>query len=193
MNTKEGCQVGCLGLSSYNGNEGPLLLQNPEVDIAKELTELSTQERNQIYEDVHGVDRPIEETPELIEKCLAQMQIEIDKLNNSSNNNTTLAETMETYNLALQKDKKYVEDPAFRLVFLRCDRFQPQHAAKRYVKYYHRVKYLFGEDALCRALTFEGDLGKEEQAELREGHVQFLSQRDSAGRMVHFLDPIKLM
>ena len=73
-----------------------------------------------------------------------------------------------------------------RLAFLRCDRFDCKEAAERYIKYYDLIQHLFGENVLGRDILLS-DLGRREMNALKEGHIQFLPQRDAAGRAIQFL------
>eukprot|EP00525_Craspedostauros_australis_P006549 CAMPEP_0198130334 /NCGR_PEP_ID=MMETSP1442-20131203/53700_1 /TAXON_ID= /ORGANISM="Craspedostauros australis, Strain CCMP3328" /LENGTH=206 /DNA_ID=CAMNT_0043790921 /DNA_START=557 /DNA_END=1173 /DNA_ORIENTATION=- len=44
---------------------------------AREMTELSLKERSDVYEDIHGVRQPVEETEALRQKRLQQLEIEL--------------------------------------------------------------------------------------------------------------------
>ena len=168
-------------------------LKNPDIDLAAEFNQLSIEERNQVYEDIHGSSKPVPETPQLLQESLSAMQVELDKkLQKLKVGNTNDKNRASAYEIALQKGKAHVEDPKLRLCFLRSERFDANLAADRFLNYFHAVKDIYGEQVLGRQIRMS-DLGTKELAELKEGHVQFLAQRDSAGRAIQFLDPIPLM
>jgi hypothetical protein len=199
---KSSCDAGgCLGFSTGerrdDGSQHHDSQQNnnPNVDLVEQWNQLSIEERTQVYEDLHGVASPIVETPERLQHSLAEMQIQLDKQRSKGAGRRLVGRsTSGSYELALRttKGRSYAENPKFRLVFLRCERFDAEKAATRYLSYFDLVHYLFGEELLCRDVTMD-DLGPKEIKELRKGHIQFLSQRDSAGRAVQFLNPIGLM
>jgi hypothetical protein len=199
-----GCDAGgCFGLYAggrrNDGNQPPApaapdVVQNPDVNLVEEWNQLSIEERNQVYEDVHGVVKDIPETPELLESSLAELQVELDKRSRARRltGSSSSGGGGSSYDLALAKGRSFVENPTFRLAFLRCERFDIENAAQRYLNYFDLVQYLFGDELLGREVTMD-DLGPKETKELRNGHIQFLLQRDSAGRAIQFLDPIALM
>ncbi len=90
----------------------------------------------------------------------------------------------DAYNVAVQDLHGYVEDPSFRLVFLRADSYNVKKAASRLVSYMGEKLKRFGLQALTRQLTI-GDLGGTSKSLLvKEGVVQILPTRDSSGRAV---------
>ena len=102
-----------------------------EVDafLAKEMTQLSVQERDQILHDVHGVADVIEETPEFVEDSLTQLDIGIANIPHKPE-----------YDRAMYLDADYVLDRKFRIMFLRSERFDASKAAARMVKYFREKK-----------------------------------------------------
>lgn len=165
-----------------NDHDSSRAPSNPDVNLVEELNQLSIQERNKVYEDIHGVSKPIEETPGLLQARFVAMQTELDKL-----------PTKTAYDLAWRQNRAFVEDPDFRLAFLRCEEFDAKKAAVRFSNYFELILELWpGGEVLGREITL-ADLGPEELSDLQHGHVQYLSQRDSAGRAVQFLDAVQLM
>ena len=143
-----------------------------EVDalLAKEMAQLSVCERDQILDDVHGVAGVIEETPEFVEDCLAQLETSIVNIPHKPE-----------YDLAMCLDAEYVLDRKFRIMFLRSERFDASKAAKRMIDHFHEKNRLFGTESLCRDIEWK-DLDQNDKKCLQSGLFQVLPVRDRAGR-----------
>jgi hypothetical protein len=88
------------------------------------------------------------------------------------------------YDQALQNSDGYVEDPKFRLIFLRADSFDACRAATRLVSFMEEKLHRFGPDALTRQLTMD-DLSRTSRSLLvKRGVMQILPARDSSGRAI---------
>mgnify|MGYP000621223050 CR=1 FL=1 len=88
-----------------------------EADDVEELLEnefnnLSLIEKDQILFDVHGIALITEEDPPAIAQYLQQMEEELGKIRKKP-----------AYEQAKYVNEAYVTGSAFRLIFLRCDRF----------------------------------------------------------------------
>ncbi len=145
--------------------------------MAKELNKLSFQERETIYEEIHGIDvrNTIEETLELLSKSFQQLDFELQKLRPERAawdrcqrlfGNTTYLNSEET-----------------RIMFLRCDLFDWKKAAIRLCDYAEVVFESFGDLALQRR-PYITDLNDLELRVLEAGGYQILPGRDRAGRRV---------
>ena len=148
-----------------------------EVDaqIAKELAALSTEERTQLYEGIHGVDPIIEETPEFVEGLLLELDEEINALLSLGGH--------ESYKMARTENPGYVEDPKFRLQFLRADYFDAKKAARRLLEFMYWKLKLFGRQCLSRRILLE-DLNDETRRVIQSGLHQILPCRDRGDRVV---------
>ena len=142
--------------------------------LANELNQLSLQEREQVYEELHGVDDIIKETDELINDRLAQLEREISLIPDSQK---------EAYLQGLEVNEEHVNSKKFRLMFLRADYFDPKKAAKRLVWFMAKKLQFFGRESLGRSLMLE-DLDRDTRTCLESGHIQLLPNRDRAGRVV---------
>ena len=81
--------------------------------LAKEFNKLSVQERSKTYEELHGVNDCIEETPAFVQNALRQLDEAIVRI------------TMKpAYEMAVRQNENYVMDVKFRLMFLRADVFR---------------------------------------------------------------------
>lgn len=155
-----------------------------EIDsmVAKEMASLSMQDREKVYSDVHGVSRTIEETPELLQTSLLELEVELD-----------LLEDYHAYDIARKMDSAFVKNEAFRLMFLRADLFDAKKTAKRIGLFFKHKLDLFGKDHLTKSIT-QDCLDEESMRALYLGNFRLLEERDSAGRalLVNFLQPTDL-
>ena len=120
--------------------------------LAKEFSQLSAHEQSKMYEELHGVNDRVEETPALIEDSLRQLDEEVSKIKQKS-----------AYELAEQQSKAYVTNPMFRIMFLRVDGFHPGKAATRLVGYFEGILQYFGESLLTKRIQYS-DLDRNDKA-----------------------------
>ena len=133
-------------------------------------------EREKVYFDIHGVNDVVDETAEegFVDRKLDDMAHALAKLKTPEK---------AAFDLARSTNSAYVDDPNFRLRFLRAERFDPKRAAIRYAKHYDLKLQLFGVEKLGRPIV-QDDLGEEALEALYSGKAQVLRQRDSAGRAI---------
>ena len=144
-----------------------------EVDalLAAELNAMTCDERAIVYEEVHGVEREIPETESFLDDCLLRMEGAIQALPNR-----------ELYERAARLDPTYM-DRAFRIMFLRCEYFDPEKAAQRMILFLQGKVRFFGDDALARPINL-GDFSEEDLAFLKSGIMQIIPSRDRSGRVI---------
>ena len=150
--------------------------ENVDKLLATELEQLCIQERENILEEIHGVQSlAVPENPELLNKALRLLRVEIEKIS-----------MKKAYDLAVSKGYDYVlYDVPFRLKFLRATLFDEKKAAYLLVRHLDLLVKYFDRAALQRPLSVDLDLaGPEESKCLRVGNVQVLPSRDRAGRRV---------
>lgn len=140
--------------------------------LAGALSKLSLQDLEKAYEDIHGVDEVVTETPELIAERLAELDTTIQMIRHK-----------EAYLEAEQISTDYIRSKKFRLMFLRAELFDVQKAAKRLVRFMEGKKRLFGTDCLARPI-YLSDLDENDLHSLSCGGIQMLPNRDRAGRAV---------
>lgn len=155
----------------------PLGVDETESVLAKTLNSMSLQERSQVLEDVHGVSKPIDETPAFLSKSLAALDEAI------------ALEKTPLYENALMQNRKYLEDNAFRLMFLRSVSFNVASAATRLMSFLKQKALYFGEEKLTKEITLE-DLSVDDMESLESGAIQVLPEKDTAGRGVLVVLPI---
>lgn len=149
---------------------------------AAELYELNPRDRENFNNELHGVstsemhsDPEDGWTEDQYSSYLDLLQTEI---------NTKIPdEDKQSYQRALELESSYIMESAFRLGFLRAERYDVQKAAIRYCKCLDFLAEFFGEYALTRPLLMS-DLTKRESKFLRDGFVQILPSRDRNGRRI---------
>ena len=141
--------------------------------VAQEMLKLSMEDREKVYYDVHGVSSPIQETPELIQNSLEQLDHELKQVEHD----------FPAYQKALSMDSAYVQNPKFRLMFLRADRMDPKLAAQRIGRHFQAKLELFRSELLVKDIT-QDDLDAEAIKSLYDGSSQSLPERDRAGRLI---------
>jgi hypothetical protein len=156
---------------SLSGNQG----QRPEsVDalIASEMNQLSMEERDKIFSDIHGVADIVKEAPGFINFQLLQLETELTKI-----------ETKTAYNLAKSLSADYVNDPKFRLLFLRASSFDVNAAATQMVRFFDEKLELFGAEKLTKDIEWS-DLDEDDIETVESGWFQVLPEKDQSGRII---------
>jgi hypothetical protein len=152
-----------------------------DADLAKEMNELSVQEREQVLDDIHGVAKAVEETTEFVATCLKKLDKAISRLPKTKRKALDRATFLKP---SLQKDVK------FKLMFLRADYYDARNAANRMARYFSNKLKLFGEEKLAGNITFD-DLTKQDMEFFIEGSMVELPNRDQTGRPIWFVDTSK--
>jgi hypothetical protein len=145
---------------------------------ATELNELSMAKREEALFDVHGIREGHEsqETPEFLNDRLAQMEKAL--------NHDIAPLDRQAYDMAMAQNAAYVQNPEFRLMFLRCDMFDPVRAAIRFARHFQAKLELFDSDLLCKDIA-QDDLDEDGALKcLYSGWTQELPIRDISGRLV---------
>jgi hypothetical protein len=140
--------------------------------LAKDLNELTIQERQVVLEEVHGVAEVLDETPAMIATSLAQLDIAIARIRKRS-----------AYDRALFLAPKHVRNEKFRLMFLRADYFNAYKAAHRMICYFEYKQELWGDEKLGKTITLQ-DLEEEDIESLRAGAMHTAKVKDSSGRTI---------
>ena len=139
--------------------------------LASEMTKLSVQDRSKALDDVHCVGDELDETSEMIEKSLAEFGEVLQRKNNS------------IYEMAANQNREYVENPVFRLKFLRAnlhDVDKSVHQMLDFLRY--KAKY-FGNEKVARDITLD-DLNAEDKKLMLSGLHHIQEGRDRRGRVV---------
>jgi hypothetical protein len=149
-------------------------LENHDVEalLAQELNQMSFKEREKLYEEIHGVESTVHETPEFVEQHLQSLAIEIQ-----------LIPIKPAYDEALRRFPDYIKGKKFLIMFLRTDHFDSKRAANRLVNFLENKRKLFGIETLGRPLQYR-DLDEDTRNAFQTGVYQWLPARDRTGRPV---------
>ena len=148
--------------------------------LAQKLTQLSMDDREQVFYDLHGISELREETPELLEEKLARLEEALQKIPSKS-----------AYDFAYQLEPEKLQDRDFRLKFLRATSFDAEAAAKRMTMHLDQKRALFGDDKILKDITWS-ELGSQEHEILELCWTTILPLRDRARRMVLASHPFRL-
>jgi hypothetical protein len=167
------------GGSENNISRPDGMMKEADSIIAKHMLELSHEDREKSYLDLHGVTNGIQETPSLIKQHAELLDVELSIMKGKN-----------AYNRAASMDLNYVQNPAFRLKFLRGERFNAVAAANKIVKFFEVKEELFGVSKLVKDIT-QNDLEEQDLECLYKGYIQWLPMKDLAGRRVYIMFPLQ--
>lgn len=145
--------------------------------LAREMNDLTVQDREQVYDEIHGVADIIDETPELVSRSLAEMREELLKIPKRRRR---------ALDRALFLKPSLSSDDKFHLIFLRAERFDPVKAAGKMYRHFNHKLELFGEEKLAKRITLD-DLGEGGMAHMRWGAVQTPVVNKNGGRGLFFM------
>mmetsp|Transcript_35772 Transcript_35772/g.86535 ORF Transcript_35772/g.86535 Transcript_35772/m.86535 type:complete len:489 (+) Transcript_35772:75-1541(+) len=185
----EGCGFGncarlpCSDSTSYWEGRTPEMTQeqrqthemkDTEDLLASELDKLSMKERSEAYDDVHCVGEELKETPGMIQKSLLEFDEAVRQERNAF------------YELALNQNRAFVEDPSFRLKFLRANMHNVGKSVRHMMKFLKYKAQYFGQDKLARDITL-ADLNEEDMELMLSGLFHIQEGRDRMGRVVFYM------
>jgi hypothetical protein len=154
---------------------------NPSVEIiSNDLRDLPKVARELVWTDMIGNDsnaddhfsRNRKESSETVQRGLEGLDRELKAL--FSFGDTALRR-------ARNQCPRYVDDPVFRVRFLRAERFHVKNAATRLLRHFEEKKSLFGENSLGRDVLLS-DLNDDDVAYLECSGHQVSSSLDRHGR-----------
>ena len=139
-----------------------------------DLNRLSIPERTRVFQDLAG-SAPLQ--VEIVSELVTALQ-EMDACLNK------IAEK-KAFILALKTKPKYVNDPAFRLMFLRGNEYDPQRAANQIVMHFEEKLLLFGPDKIAKDIQLS-DLSEDDYESLSSGGIQIANVKDKGGRAIMY-------
>jgi hypothetical protein len=142
--------------------------------LTQELNQMSLKERELAYEEVHSVDKVIDEPTEFVTQRLEALERAL-----------RMIPTKPAYDQAEQISKLYVTNKKLRLQFLRAEYFDARKAAHRLVSFMEGKLQFFGPEVLARSI-YLSDLHDDDFESLKSGFDQLLPSRDRAGRAILF-------
>ena len=172
-----------------------------DVDVvAKAMNQLSFEEREQAYNDIHGVCSPSEEDQEdpiMIEKSLegvrlqlrGYIQAEQHQQDSTRHYKQQLGVGFSTspptlaLRIAMGQDPNYVMDDSFLLMFLRAKEYDATLAAQTILHFLQHKMSLFGRDKLTDDITLD-DMNSDDVDTLLNGGFQYVPLQDQTGRHI---------
>ena len=157
--------------------------------LAETMNRLSIEERQRVYEDIHGVsDNPILDMEENEAKGGGPKFVlqSLQQLNDEITNNIPESKK-QAYLMACEQNYHYVM--SLRIMFLRSEVYNVSHAAIRMCAFFQFKLDLFGSDGdiLGRDILWS-DLNHTDIACLETGYMQILPGRDRSGRSLFFVN-----
>ena len=149
-------------------------MKQTEAFLAAELNKLSVQERAKAMDDIHCVGEELTETPEMIEQSLMEFEQLVQKVKTP------------VYEMAANQNRAYVEDPSFRLRFLRFNLHNVNRSVRQMMDFLKYKSTYFGQDKIAREIALD-DLNDEDVELLLSGLYHIQDGRDRKGRMVLYV------
>ncbi|CAJ1932756.1 unnamed protein product [Cylindrotheca closterium] len=132
---------------------------------------LSFEERQEQQDALHGVDDKIQEEAALIENSLKELDDHLNRTKRGS-----VYEKAETMNPA------YAHARAFRLMFLRGNRYDAKAAANQMIRFFAQKEKIFGTEKLVKDISI-ADLDQDDLDFLKSGCLQ-LGGKDMSNRQI---------
>jgi hypothetical protein len=148
--------------------------------ISSDLLRLSSNDRDLISEELHGVKSLAyeeENNQQYVSNALHELDRCLGQIPYSQKEAFVIAQR------SLQST--YVNDREFRLKFLRCKLFNVTESAKLIINYLEVVRELYGDVCLGRPIYLDDiQKTKEERNALYAGYIQLLPFGDRSGRRI---------
>ncbi|CAJ1969772.1 unnamed protein product [Cylindrotheca closterium] len=149
-------------------------MKQTEDFLAAEFNKATAKERAEALDDIHCVGRALEEVPE----TKARLLKELDRLVQDERN--------PIYEIALKQNRAYVEDPSFRLRFLRCNMYDVHRSVRQMMAFLQHKATYFGDAKLALDIVLD-DLNDDAMELLSSGLFHIQEERDRNGRVVLYL------
>ena len=173
---------GAATTASNNGTGGSGGIEEAEKVISEGMTNMSMNERENVLHDLHGVSSIHQEDPDMVAKCIQEMnEVLARKSSSNNNNNNNSSNHSLAFHYAWTNHREYVQ--SLFMMFLRCYHFQVEEASNRLMKHFEMKSELFGLDKVGRHIMID-DFSDDDLKCLRQGPYQILPVRDRAGRVV---------
>jgi hypothetical protein len=141
--------------------------------LLQEFNSMSFVERDMAIFDVHGLPQVGDEDPNNVSDYLLQLDWEVTQIRDKT-----------AYEEAKYLNANFVTSRRFRLMFLRCERFNVQRAAQKMVDHFAVKREIFGGGEILGRDIKLSDLSKKEMEYMKWGGVQLMPSRDAGGRAV---------
>ena len=155
----------------HQTSERSQAMRQTEELLTSEFHQLSVQEQSRALNDLYHAGSMLKEDPVMIDNLLAEFEHEVEQ------------GRYPIYEQALKQDRSYVEDPAFRLKFLRANMHDVKKAVNQMINFLsHKAKY-FGNNKIAADITLD-DLTPEELQLMLSGIYHIQDETDKNGRLI---------
>lgn len=151
--------------------------------IADALQNMTLQERDSLYHELHGVADVVHETSGFLKECFRKLRFELQKTSTHPSGMNVRA-----FLVAEHEDFSYVHSKFHYKAFLRAERFDAKAAAIRMIRFFEFKSQAFGFQNLCKDIT-QDMLSEEDLQAYQEGVNQVLPCRDKMGRCICVMFP----
>ncbi|CAJ1932734.1 unnamed protein product [Cylindrotheca closterium] len=139
--------------------------------LSQAFNRLTFQERQEQQDLLHGVDGTLPEDKDFVEIALQELDNHLIRIKHGS-----------VYETAEKMDPKYAGSRAFRIMFLRGNRYDAKAAADQTLRFFAQKQKLFGTEKLVKEITID-DLDEDDRACLRTGCIQ-IAGKDRSDRHI---------
>ena len=151
--------------------------------LAMELGQLDAADRDAAELDLHGIPAKFEETPDLVDRSLAEMKAAISGL--LEKDESVASSLGSAYQLAMRRDEGYVTSQKLWMSILRSTRFKPEPAAAKLLELFKIKLEIFGDESLTKDITIQDHFDESDRKCLESGWMQCsIPATDRAGRII---------
>lgn len=160
------------GLNGHDQSRQSHQVEEVEEILSSEFKKLSVPEQARALDDLnHASGSELKEDPAVIDQLLSDFEDEVGRFHSP------------IYEQALVQDSSYVEDPAFRLKFLRANLHNVKEATKQMLSFLRHKATYFGSDKITSDITVD-DLTPDELKLMLSGIYHIQDGTDRNGRVI---------
>ncbi|KAL3930106.1 MAG: hypothetical protein SGBAC_011907, partial [Bacillariaceae sp.] len=147
--------------------------KNQEMDVmlSQAFNRLTFDQRQEQQDLLHGVDNELTEGEDFVDNSLQHLDNYLMCMKNGS-----------VYETAEKMDPEFVGSRAFRIMFLRGNRYDTKAAADQMLRFFVQKQKLFGREKLVKDITMD-DLDEDDRACFRSGCIQIVG-KDRSNRHI---------
>lgn len=139
-----------------------------------EFNKLSTDEQVKALDDIYSAGSELKENPAMIDRLLTEFEQLVEHGN------------YPIYETALNQDRSFVEDPSFRLSFLRANLHDVSKAVDQMIRFLLQKAKYFGTDKLTQDITLD-DLTPSDLKLMLSGICHIQDGTDRTGRPIMYI------
>lgn len=162
--------------SAFNQHRSPLQSKHGiEQLFMSEFNMLSKSAQAKALDDIYsGAWSELKENPSMIDKLLTDFEQQVERGQHP------------IYEIALTQDRSYVEDPAFRLKFLRANMHNVHKAVQQMISFLELKAKYFGTEKVAQDITLD-DMTPDELKLILSGLYHIQEDTDRNGRTIFFI------